>query len=226
MWRWVAGMALLAGVLAGCGAAGDADETASPRSAPAKATDAAGASGASGSAGAAAASGGTLGGPGTACELPVSFETAARWTAEAVRSGGGSAGSGGTEEQPQELLYQGPVALACEVDAKPAGHIGFLRVYTGKPGNADARGVLEAFVAAENGASEEKYRSFKAGGLSGVEVEYLYTSEILDETKKEHALAVATADGPVVLHLGGIDTEEHAAMLPAFELAKRTLRTV
>ncbi|MFF3332458.1 lipoprotein [Streptomyces sp. NPDC002888] len=219
MWRRVAGAALLAGVLTGCGAAEEDDKKASASSAPAKAT------GASGQADAGAKGGGTLGGPGTACELPVSFRTAERWTAEAVQSGG-SGGSGSPQDQPDELLYQGPVALACEIDAKPAGHIGFIRVYTGKPGNADARGVLEAFVAAENGASKEKYRTFEAGGLSGVEVEYLYTSEILDETKKEHALAVATADGPVVLHLGGIDTEEHEDMLPAFELAKRTLRTV
>jgi len=36
---------------------------------------------------------------------------------------------------------------------------------------------------------------------------------------------VSTADGPVVLHLGGMDTAEHTAMLPAYELAKQTLRT-
>ncbi|MFD5348217.1 lipoprotein [Streptomyces anulatus] len=36
--------------------------------------------------------------------------------------------------------------------------------------------------------------------------------------------AVATPDGPVVVHLGGMDTEEHTAMLPAFELAKKTLK--
>ncbi|MFG2127388.1 lipoprotein [Streptomyces sp. NPDC048751] len=216
MWRRVAGAALLAGVLAGCGTAEDDDKKASASSAPAKAGG--------GDGGAGAKSGGRLGGPGTACELPVSFETAARWKAESVLSGSGASGS--PEEQPEELLYQGPVAPACEVDAKPAGHVGFLRVYTGKPGGADARGVLEAFLAAENGASKETYRSFKTGGLSGIEVEYLYTSEFLDEPKKEHALAVATADGPVVLHLGGIDTQEHQSMLPAFELAKRTLRTV
>jgi hypothetical protein len=117
------------------------------------------------------------------------------------------------------------VTAACEIDAKPAGHIGFLRVWTGQPGDADARSVLRAFVAAEDNVSKEKYRDVKTGGgVAGVEVEYLYTSKLLDETKKERALAVTTPDGPVVLHLGGMDTEEHEAMLPAYELAKRTLR--
>lgn len=58
-----------------------------------------------------------------------------------------------------------------------------------------------------------------------MEVEYLYSSELLDETKKESAFAVTTADGPVVVHLGGLDTEEHEEMLPAYDLARRTLRT-
>ena len=128
-------------------------------------------------------------------------------------------------EVADALLHQGPVTAACEVDAKPAGHIGFLRVWTGKPGNDDARTVLEAFVAAEGSTSKAKYQDFKAGGLKGVEVQYLYTSELLDETKPERALAVTTARGPVVVHLGGLDTGEHRAMLPAYELAKRTLRT-
>ena len=43
-------------------------------------------------------------------------------------------------------------------------------------------------------------------------------------SKEQRALAVTTKRGPVVLHLGGLDTEEHRAMLPAYELAKRTLR--
>jgi hypothetical protein len=212
MWRRVVGAALVAGVLTGCGAAEEDDKKTRASAQKSGGTDTG------------AKSGGTLGGTGTACELPVSFQTAERWKAEAIEPSGGSE-PGSLEEELDELLYQGPVALVCEIDAKPAGHLGFIRVYTGKPGNADARGVLEAFVAAENGASEEKYRTFRTGGLSGVEVKYLYTNEILDEAKTERALAVATSDGPVVLHLGGIDTEEHEGMLPAFELAKRTLRT-
>jgi hypothetical protein len=68
-------------------------------------------------------------------------------------------------------------------------------------------------------------RPFSAGGLERVEVEYVRTSGILDGSKQECALAVSTSEGPVVLHLGGLDTEEHQRMLPAHELAGKTLRT-
>jgi hypothetical protein len=151
--------------------------------------------------------------------LPVTFDIAAEWTAEAV---------GDDEEVSQEIadavLRQGPVALVCEVDAKPAGSIGFLRAWTGEPGDDDARTVLEAFVAAQGGVSKEEYGTFTAGGLTGAEVTYRYSDEFLEESKEERALAVTTAQGPVVLHLGGLDTEEHRAMLPAYELARKTLR--
>ena len=201
-WLRMAHVALLAGVLTGCSEAAEGDDSkASARpSATAETT---------GADDPAATSGGTIGAAGSACELPVTFDIAKSWKAEAV-------------EAP---LSQGPVSLACEIDAKPAGNIGFLRVWAGKSGAADTRTVLEAFIAAEDGVTKEKYSTFTAGGVSGVEVEYLYSSELLGETKKESAFAVTTADGPVVVHLGGLDTEEHEEMLPAYELARRTVRT-
>lgn len=208
---------LLAGVLTGCGGSPEEDPKASATAR------------AEGATGAAAESGGTIGAAGSACELPVTFAVAKGWKAKAVDSGAASGSSGGSgkelaDDVADALLHQGPVTAACEIDAKPAGNIGFLRVWTGSPADADARAVLRAFVAAEDNTSKEKYRTFRAGGLSGVEVEYLCTSKLLDESKKERALALSTPDGPVVLHLGGLDTEEHEAMLPAYELAKRTLR--
>ncbi len=228
--RGVAQVALLAGVLTGC--AGTADGDAKPAAGASASADATGGSAT------AVKSGGTIGAAGSACELPVSFDIAKGWKAKAVDSAaGGGASSGGTadgsgdaaddelsREIADALLRQGPVTAACEVDAKPAGNIGFLRVWTGEPGDDDARAVLEAFVAAEDNTSKAKYRTVTAGGLTGVEVNYLFTSKLLDETKEESALAVTTARGPVVLHLGGMDTDEHRAMLPAYELAKRTLR--
>ncbi|MFF7133219.1 MULTISPECIES: lipoprotein [unclassified Streptomyces] len=205
-WLRTASAVLLAGVLTGCSqAAQESDAKASVR--PSATAGTAGTAGADGSA---VSSGDTIGAAGSACELPATFDIAEKWKAQAVHA----------------PLRQGPVTLACEIDAKPAGNIGFLRVWTGKPGGADARTVLEDFVAAEDGVSGEKYRTFRSGALSGVAVEYLYASELLDETKKESAFAVMTADGPVVVHLGGLDTEEHEEMLPAYELARRTLRTV
>ncbi|MFI9808422.1 lipoprotein [Streptomyces sp. NPDC052301] len=180
-----------------------------------------------------AAAGGTVGRHGSACELPVSFAVARHWKAKAVDAEAelsqASKGSDGdlSGALADAFLRQGPVTAACEIDAKPAGNIGFLRVWTGKPGNGDAGSVLRAFVAAEDNVSKAKYHSFTTGGgLTGVAVEYLYTSKLLEETKRESAFAVGTPDGPVVVHLGGMDTEEHEAMRPAYDLAQQTLKIV
>ncbi|MET7455748.1 lipoprotein [Streptomyces sp. NPDC005574] len=217
----MAHVALLAGVLAGCAEGADEEDKAS-----AKTSTGASATAAAGGTRAVAPSGGRIGAEGSACELPVSFDIAQGWKAEAVDA---EAASGDLDDEvaaevADALLHQGPVTAACEVDAKPAGYFGYLRVWTGEPGEDSARTVLEGFVAAEKQASKATYSTFRTGDLVGAEVEYLYTSELLDETKKEHALAVTTPEGPVVLHLGGMDTEEHEAMLPALELAERTLR--
>jgi hypothetical protein len=231
----LAHVALLAAVLTGCSETSETSETPEEgtRASTSATADASGRS--TDKSSDVAERGGTVGASGSACELPVTFAIAKNWKAEAVDAGAASdKASGSGTADPEDalgddvadaLLHQGPVTAVCEVDAKPAGNIGYLRVWTGEPGDDDPRTVLKGFVAAEDGASKAKYRTFTAGGLDGVEVEYQYTSEILDETKQEHALAVTTARGPVVLHLGGLDDEEHRAMLPAFELAKRTLHT-
>ncbi|MGW1957721.1 lipoprotein [Streptomyces sp. NPDC001920] len=224
--RAVAQAALVAVVLTGC--SGTAEDEAKPSGSASRATEAAAGGGT------AVKRGGTVGAAGSACELPVAFDIAEHWEAEAIDAGPEKAdGDGSAEpegERAQEiadaLLRQGPVTAACEVDAKPAGNIGFLRVWTGERGDDDARAVLKAFVGAQDGTSKAEYSSFEAGGLAGAEVRYLHTSELLEETKEEAAVAVVTERGPVVIHLGGMDTEEHRAMLPAYELAKRTLRAV
>ncbi|MEU1125912.1 lipoprotein [Streptomyces sp. NPDC005899] len=160
--------------------------------------------------------GGTLGGAGSACELPVTFALAADWKPEAVRVEPGS--------DLAALAEQGPVTMVCEIDAKPAGNIGYLRVWRGKPSSDGSREVLEAFVAADPGATEATYTEVPAGTLTATEVGYTVDGELLDEPKTEHAFAVTTPDGPVVVHLGGLDSGEHEAMLPAYELARTTLR--
>ncbi|MGW0826787.1 lipoprotein [Streptomyces sp. NPDC002845] len=205
--RGLVRVALLAGLLTGCSGAATGDD-AKPSTSTAPQT-----------AEALATSGGTIGAAASPCELPVTFDIAEGWKAEAVDTGGDAA-----EELFDAIARQGPVALVCEIDAKPAGNIGFLRVWTGDPGDDDARAVLEAFMADEDGTSDKRYRTFETeAGVPGVEVEYLHTVELLDEAKEESAFAVATPDGPVVVHLGGLDTEEHKQMLPAYELAKQTL---
>ncbi|MEV7674775.1 lipoprotein [Streptomyces sp. NPDC088752] len=205
-------------LLTGCGGPEPLPEvTPGPRPTAAKPTTARPSdAGAPGAAVAAA----SLGGPGTACPLPVSFSLAQAWEPKAVRN----------PEDPEfaVLTRQGPATVRCEVDAKPAGHIGFLRVWTAEKGSASssARALLEAFVKAEKGSSGAAYRETTAGALPAVEVAYTVRSELLDEEKEERAFAVATQKGAVVVHLGGMDTEEHRAMVPAYELARTTLKVL
>ncbi|MEU3858749.1 lipoprotein [Streptomyces sp. NPDC028722] len=220
-----AGAALLTTALSGCAGPGRTDGTGRPSTS--------GTASVSASASASAEvgpSGGTVGAAGSACELPVRFDIARHWKAKSIAAGKEPGEASDKKDDTlggalaDSLLRQGPVTAACEIDAKPAGNIGFLRVWTGRTGDADAGGVLRAFVAAEDNVSKAKYHSFTTGGgVSAVEVEYLWTSELLEETKKESAFAVSTPDGPVVLHLGGMDTEEHEEMRPAYDLAKHTL---
>ncbi len=89
-----------------------------------------------------------------------------------------------------------------------------------------ARAALEGFVAADEKASGASYRETTAGALPAVEVTYTVRSELLDEEKEERAFAVSTPKGAVVVHLGGTDTAEHREMLPAYELARTTLKAL
>jgi hypothetical protein len=214
-------------LLGGCAGAADDD---GKKSAGASASAQGASAGDTGKKATAVARGGTLGPAGSACALPVSFGLAKGWKPKPVDAGKELAAASKGEDgdlagELAALLRQGPVTAACEIDAKPSGNIGFLRVWRGKPGGADAGGVLRAFLAAEKDVSEAKYHSFKTGGgVAAVEAEYLKTDKLLDETKKESAFAVVTPDGPVVLHLGGMDTQEHEGMRPAYDLAKQTLK--
>ncbi|WP_318199884.1 lipoprotein [Streptomyces sp. SCL15-4] len=223
----VAVAAAVAVMLGGC--AGTADD--GKKSAGASASAKGAAAGETGTKATSAARGGTLGPAGSACELPVGFAIAKGWKPKSVDAEKELAKAADGEDGDlagqlaAALLRQGPVTAACEIDAKPSGNIGFLRVWKGKPGNADAGGVLRAFLAAEKDVSEAKYHSFTTGGgVAAVEVEYLKTNKLMEETKKESAFAVGTPDGPVVLHLGGMDTQEHDEMRPAYDLAKQTLK--
>ncbi|MGW1373120.1 lipoprotein [Streptomyces sp. NPDC002446] len=160
-----------------------------------------------------------LGDKGTACELPVRFTLATSWKAQAITRE--------TVDRMGPLGHQGPLTPACELDAKPAGHIGFLTVWSGTKGAAapggSARALMKKFVAAENFKSNVKFRKAKAGGLPATEASYTVTDLSAGEVRPERALAVMTKHGGVVIHLGGLNADEHKAMLPAFELAKKTL---
>ncbi|MFE7240529.1 lipoprotein [Streptomyces sp. NPDC057580] len=163
-----------------------------------------------------AVKGGSIGGSGSACALPVTFDLAASWKPAAVRVV--------EDDELSELGKQGPFTLVCEIDAKPAGNIGFLRVWTGDRTDGPPRQVLKAFLAADPNASEATYTEVKAGALTAAEVRYTFSSELLDEPMKQRAFAISTPSGPVVVHLGGLDPQEHQEMLPAYELAKKSVR--
>ncbi|MGW8488176.1 lipoprotein [Streptomyces sp. NPDC055886] len=223
-----AALAAAAMTLAGCsssagagsgteerGSAGPAVSSA-PAGAPAKAAEKAGTDTAEAEEAKVAAKGGRLGGAGSACELPVTFDLAARWKPKPI------------ELEPDSVLAdlaeQGTVKMVCEIDAKPTGNIGFLRVWRGEASDEDPQAVLKAFVADDPQAGKAAYSQGKAGALAAAEVAYTGHSALLDEPKKERAFAVSTPEGPVLVHLGGMDTEEHTAMLPAYELAKKSLK--
>ncbi|MFE0648797.1 lipoprotein [Streptomyces sp. NPDC059534] len=195
-------------LLAGCGTTSG---TAAPATAASGASETGGAPEAAEEPVKAAAA---LGGPGTACALPVSFALAEKWKPEAIDD----------PENPDfaALMRQGPATVRCEVDAKPAGHVGYLRVWTAAKG--PARAALEGFVKAEKGASKTAYRETKAGALPATEVTYTVYDKLMEESKEERAFAVSTPKGTVIVHLGGLDTDEHRAMLPAYELARTTLK--
>ncbi|MEU6482756.1 lipoprotein [Streptomyces sp. NPDC046887] len=57
---------------------------------------------------------------------------------------------------PSPEVRQGTLNVRCELDAKPAGHTGFLRVYVPGPDTPDdlsPRAALSAFLADEEGAT-------------------------------------------------------------------------
>ncbi|MDV9191749.1 lipoprotein [Streptomyces sp. SR27] len=174
----------------------------------------AGGSSAEGGAAAVAEAGAVVGGRGSACALPVSFSAAAKWVAKTV--------AGADDPEFAALTRQGPATVRCEVDAKPAGHLGYLRVWTA--GKGPARVALEGFVKGEPNGSKAVYRETRAGQLAATEVTYTVFNKLMEESKEERAFAVATPKGTVIVHLGGLDTDEHRAMLPAYELARTTLK--
>ncbi|MFD0370319.1 lipoprotein [Streptomyces sp. NPDC059071] len=219
--RTAASVALLTAglLLTGCGTETDPAGPSTPASgakSSAAAPDARSSAPAKGAA--AAAPAGALGGAGTDCVLPVTFSLAADWKPKAIDAPANAE----VADLLEGLYRQGPATAVCEVDAKPAGNIGFLRVWTAPKGSV--RGTLEAFVKAEDGSRGAVYAETKAGTLPAVEVTYAVHSEVMEETSDKRALAVATPGGVVIVHLGGLDSEEHRAMLPAYELAKSTLK--
>ncbi|MDQ0371291.1 lipoprotein [Catenuloplanes indicus] len=160
----------------------------------------------------AAAEAARVGAADSGCPMPVSFGIAASWTPKAVDTAA-------LGPDLAAALGKGGMVPVCEIDAKPAGNIGFIRVYTGEHG--DLRATLTSF--AGEGAQAPAFTELRIGGKPAVEITYTSTSELDGTVEKEVAFAVETSRGVVAVALDSFDDEEHAAMLPAYELAKSTL---
>ncbi|MEU7909336.1 lipoprotein [Actinoplanes sp. NPDC049118] len=152
-----------------------------------------------------------IGAAGSACEMPVAFGLAESWKPKPVTVAAG--------DPLSELARRGPLTMVCEIDAKPAGNIGYLRVWTGDKG--ELRPTLEAFIGTN--AREPVFTELRIGGSPALEVVYQEKSQLDDTMEQERAFAVETAQGVAAVSLDSFDSSEHDAMLPAYELAKNSL---
>ncbi|MEU2515007.1 lipoprotein [Streptomyces syringium] len=212
---WAAATAVLSvGMLTGCSSAdGKSGDSAKASAGAAKETGKKDAGKAVGKKDAA-----RIGTAGTACELPVSFEVAKGWKPKA---------SSAEDARMLAKLYDRTSAKAsCAIDAKPAGLLGTMRVWTADRTDKSPRQVLDAFMAEEKRVIEQEFSETKAGDLPAAEVTYKEKSPILDEPAPKRALAVTTPKGTMILILTAFDGGEYKDMLPAWELAKKTLLPV
>jgi hypothetical protein len=134
-----------------------------------------------------------------ACDLPVTFDIAAKWVPKPVSAEVAEA-------------FGGPDRVACEVDAKPAGVLGFVRVYLAT--QADPRAALQARA---TGSTDERFRQITTAAGAGWEIGYRA------EETLGRAFAVAAGTGTVVVEWRGVDEDEHRAGLPAYVLARTSL---
>lgn len=147
---------------------------------------------------------GELGGKASPCPMELIFSTPAKWRAKAVKNG-------------RDAAIGGAVPV-CEIDAKPAGHLGFLRAWRANaPG--DQQEVMDKFLYAYGDVADRQYRRTKAGPLDAFEATFVGPTGT-----HERAILVSTIWGRFLLTLGGADDAEHQAMLPAYQLAKQTAK--
>ncbi|MFF2775802.1 lipoprotein [Streptomyces sp. NPDC058052] len=154
----------------------------------------------------------SLGGPGTACDLPVSFSLTEDWEPTEVEPP--------ADPDFAELIRQGPATIVCEAKAEGSSDIGFLRVWTAPKG--PARATLDAFVKADK-SKGTTLTDLKVGGVPAVEARYSVYSELMEEWRDGRSFALVTAGGVVVVELGGLDSGEDE-MVAAYERVKSTLK--
>ncbi|NYF54517.1 lipoprotein [Micromonospora purpureochromogenes] len=148
-----------------------------------------------------AAAGTTVGPEGSTCPLPITFSVPPKWKVKAVTSG--------------KDFQIGPAVPLCEIDAKPAGHIGFLRVWRIEGATPRTPQItLDKFIDDYGPARERQYRRTKAGPLDSFEASWA------GDDGRKRAILVSSLYGKILITLGASDYEELIPILPAYQLAK------
>ena len=158
----------------------------------------------SGAAPAAAAAAGEVGAAGSTCPMPVTFKVAEKWKPQASDPG----------------TKLGGAELLCEIDAKPAGSIGYVRVLLAK-GVTDPMAALQAYTAVGKNSGFE-YKDVQVGGVAAKEVSY--TAKSMDIDLPNQVLAVPVGGDVALVTVSSIDADLFKEILPAFELAKSSLK--
>ncbi len=163
---------------------------------------------------------GAIGGADSTCPMPVTFDRARGWVPERIVD---------TDDKGEtvldDLLTPGPFHVVCELESPV--NVGYLRVYVGpqRLASQDPERLLRTFVKEFDEGVELTFSTSESDdGLAVTEVAYVEVREVLEERVKRRAFLVVGKDGVVVVHVGGLDDEEHAGMLPTFELTRDSVR--
>ncbi|WP_418060882.1 lipoprotein [Pimelobacter simplex] len=159
------------------------------------------------------------------CPLPIVFDRDQGWVPQPPKAD--EATDPEVRDGLASLTSPGPFDLACEL--RSPVDFGYLRVFTGPAALADRdpEALLTTFVDVfEDGAGRDLTFTSATSDAGSALVEVAY--EVYDEYDEAYlprrAFLAPGDDGVALLLLGGLDAEEHEGMLPAYELARRSVR--
>ncbi len=163
--------------------------------------------------------GGSVGPDDSPCPLPVTFDVPAGWQPAALDPGD-------PDGDFASMTYNGDFAVACEINAGPAGPIGHLRVWVSEEQPEDLEETLATFLREDVSGeiSEQHYRETHAGDLETVEATVLAYSDVLEEQRRTRGFVVRTPDGAAVVEYTGFDRIEHEAMVPGYLRARDSIQ--
>ncbi|MEU5162018.1 lipoprotein [Streptomyces sp. NPDC020875] len=155
-----------------------------------------------------------IGAAGSPCALPVAFDIPAAWKVnEAVP----------VERTGMAVEYS---EYLCELDARPGGGKGSIRIHNDQSRLSQPRESLERFIRAGR-LTERKnveYRDTKAGPYKAVEVSYEGYNESRKARVKDTRIAFEAPQGLVVFSVEALDPVDHDALLPELDRIKDTLK--